>query len=136
MRIVNAEMLRRFREATRCELCGEPCRHGCHPPHIRTRGSGRLDITINLISLCPDGVGESCHRKFHDGNLPIADILSFVAHREGTEVDYVIEAIDFIRRIPAWVTKEVVAEMIDDELGNAVARLVRRSLRESAIPDL
>tara|TARA_Y100000310_G_scaffold130328_1_gene129510 strand:+ start:1948 stop:2262 length:315 start_codon:yes stop_codon:yes gene_type:complete len=56
----------------RCLNCGLVM--GLAPHHIKTRGSGGLDVEENLITLCL-----FCHRTVHDGSL-------VVAHRETVSV--------------------------------------------------
>lgn len=69
-------LLRRFRRP--CEMCGAP--GGC-PHHMLSRGAGgggRLDVPLNLVSLC-----NTCHRAVHDGKIPRLEVAGLIARREG-----------------------------------------------------
>jgi len=90
---VSNELLREFTYARHCELCLMPTPGGAHPHHVHSRGAGRLDIKINLISLCPD-----CHRRFHDGHIDRKTLLEIVALREKTTVEAIEDEIYRLRR--------------------------------------
>ena len=73
MKIVDEALLALFRSATRCEWCGRDTPEGADPAHVFARGVGggsRLDIRINLVSLCRgwhNGQWVSCHDANHAG---------------------------------------------------------------------
>ncbi len=79
MRVVSEETLEWFRKGGPCQWChrGAPRRH---PHHLISRGMGggtRLDLTINLVALCP-----VCHGLTHQGQEPCReDLLAVVATR-------------------------------------------------------
>ncbi len=85
MKIVDELLLESFRAPGRCEYCGHYCQRR-EPHHIFSRGMGggsRLDVRINLISLCPAFVGQECHNQYHAGHILRCDLLAIVAKREG-----------------------------------------------------
>ena len=96
MQVIDEPLLEEFRWGP-CDWCGETGR--CDPHHLWGRGMGggsRLDIEINLVSLC-----RFCHRSHHDGNEPTrADLLAIVAAREDTTQDAIIAQIAHLRREP------------------------------------
>ncbi len=56
MKVINDYLLAYFRNRP-CDFCGEPAPSDCH--HVKPRGHGggsRLDVALNLVSLC-----RSCH---------------------------------------------------------------------------
>lgn len=80
MIVIDEALLREFTEKTRCELCGRSCRSGLDPHHVFGRGFGgrhRLDVRINLMSLC-----RACHDLFHAGKVPREKLIQIVADRE------------------------------------------------------
>lgn len=82
MQIIDRAAIEKARKPY-CELCGRE--QATHVHHIFARGmggGGRLDVAINLISLC-----WQCHRKVHDGRILRSHILQAVArrHRMGAE---------------------------------------------------
>lgn len=82
MKIINLDLLAKFRAAWRCEWCGRRTPNGCDPAHVFARGmggGGQLDVIFNLVSLC-----RQCHQSHHDGNRPTRlNLLGLVAVREG-----------------------------------------------------
>ena len=95
MRIVDEELLDEFRSRP-CEWCGSG--HRSDPHHIFTRGmdgGSRLDIRINLISLC-----RHCHIQVHYGNLDRIHLLKEVSIREGKPLEFIVGEIQRIRRLP------------------------------------
>lgn len=96
MRILDPDMLDRFRSAWRCEWCGRYMPTGCDPAHLFSRGAGGPDAAINLASLC-----RWCHRSSHDGNEPTREqLLRIVAAREGTTPEAIVEEVHRLRRMP------------------------------------
>lgn len=71
-----------------------PTPYGAHPHHLFTRGAGRLDVPINLMSLCHE-----CHRKFHDGNVDRQTLVEIVAMRELMTADELVDEIYRLRRM-------------------------------------
>src|ERR1700722_12838836 len=68
VKVINEPLLSSMRVPGLCESCRELCMRR-EPHHILTRGMGgasRMDVRINLVSLCPP-----CHRAHHDGNDPL-----------------------------------------------------------------
>lgn len=97
MIVKDEKVLTRFRQAPRCEWCGRPTPHGCDPHHVFAKGLGggsRLDIAINLASLC-----RSCHQSHHSGHLPLReDLQAIVAQREGRfQVDIMADIYRLLR---------------------------------------
>ncbi len=94
MIIKDETCLDRFRFAKRCEWCQR--RGEVDPHHLWCRGmggGGRLDIPINLISLC-----RSCHDETHAGRITRIDLLLIVAKREHTDQDTIKDTIRDLRR--------------------------------------
>lgn len=87
VRIVNEELLEYFR-TQKCELCGSfmSRRITCHHVYCRGMGGGsRLDVVLNLVSLCMDG-GNGCHEKIQvGGKAAQIQCWELVAKREGLE---------------------------------------------------
>lgn len=80
MRIEDDRLLAQFRLPGRCEWCWVLCPKGRDPAHVFSRGAGRLDVRINLASLC-----RKCHRQSHAGCRPNRqDLLAIVGRREKT----------------------------------------------------
>lgn len=94
MRIFNPDLLAEFRRKP-CEWCGLT---PAEPHHWHARGIGdgsRLDIRENLISLC-----RPCHNKIHSGNLRRYVLLNYIAAREGTTPEQIIQRINYLLRLP------------------------------------
>jgi hypothetical protein len=81
VKVVDPKLLDTFRGAGACSWCNRWCRYR-HAAHVFARGmggGGRLDVALNLVSLCPE-----CHLEHHDGRRPLrCDLLAVVAAREG-----------------------------------------------------
>lgn len=99
MQVIDEKLLNEFREAGYCDWCKLFCQRR-EPHHLVTRGmggGGRLDIRINIASLCRE-----CHQSHHDGNHPLTDDLrAIVAARENTTQAAIKAEILKIRRT-AW----------------------------------
>jgi hypothetical protein len=98
MRIVDEKILDEFRGPGKCEWCGYVTRWKRDPHHLWTRGmggGGRLDIRINLISLC-----RLCHDAVGLGHIARCDLLAVVASRESTTQSQIEEEIWRLRRTP------------------------------------
>jgi type II secretory ATPase GspE/PulE/Tfp pilus assembly ATPase PilB-like protein len=96
MLIINEAALDRFRAGRSCEWCRKPA--PTDPHHLSAKGmasSKRLDIAINLCSLC-----RRCHSDLHAGAIGPYDLLAIVAQRENTRQDYITEAIYVLNRLP------------------------------------
>jgi hypothetical protein len=96
MLIINEATLDIFRSAGRCSWCRK---YGpTDPHHLSAKGmasSKRLDIAINLCSLC-----RRCHSDLHAGAIGPYDLLAIVAQRENTRQDYITEAVWTLNRLP------------------------------------
>ena len=94
MVIKDETLLAEFRAAWRCEWCKRWSPHGCDPHHVFSRGAGRLDVRINLVSLC-----RACHQAHHAGQIPLrCDLLAIVATREGVNQFEIEDEIYRLRR--------------------------------------
>ena len=100
MRIVDEQMLQRFRTAPRCEICRKV--KLIEPHHIHTRGAGRLDISCNLISLCRE-----CHSCIDNAHGK-AMCLAYVAKREGHAIVDVEGVIHWFRSLPKGLDREAI----------------------------
>lgn len=82
MKIVNEQLLEEFRQAGKCEWCGNRCRVR-EPHHIHARGMGggnRLDVRINLVALGSTLAFQcTCHTDHHNGERPLREELLAVA---------------------------------------------------------
>lgn len=81
-RIVDRKALKRARQRTHCEHCGErfesyPFYRSCSPHHIKSRGAGGPDSDENLISLC--GL---CHDLAHRAKISRERLREIVAERK------------------------------------------------------
>ena len=103
MTVDDADLLDEFRRKPRCEWCNARSRHGLDPHHVFARGmggGGRLDVRINLVSLC-----RTCHGEVHGGRIMRRDLLAIVAAREGMLQDDVEREIYRLRRLPKGATE-------------------------------
>src|SRR2546427_680078 len=95
MRIVNEDLLKEIRESGPCCWCG----HRdvlIDAGHIFPRGSGRVDVRINLVPIC-----RLDHTAHHAGQPPEqADLLALVAAREKCFQDEIRDVIWMLRRLP------------------------------------
>ncbi len=97
MIIIDKKLLKQFSAPGRCENCGRACPDGCDPHHIFSKGAGRVDRRINLVSLCRE-----CHNGFHASGKPSRDeLLEIVARREGATPDEITGLVMKIRRTPS-----------------------------------
>ncbi len=136
MRVERKEKLRFFREQTKCELCGRICPQGTDPAHVFARGSGRLDISINLLSLCR-GFAEkgwvSCHQDYDHGKISQYQVLAKVAKREGTVPDAIVQVIHFLRYLPKDATdRQFEVGVVNWDFSQAGRMLARRMWKEIA----
>ncbi len=95
MKIIDEALLSKVRARTHCEVClvwTAPIQ----PHHIMSRGmggAGRMDITENLVAVCPN-----CHRLIHDGHIHRDLLVKIVAAREKTTPEAVWEKLWELRR--------------------------------------
>lgn len=97
MIVKNAPLLKQMSRRP-CELCGAV--EGTAAHHLWTRGmggGGRLDVPLNLITLC-----WACHRKHHDGHIRRDLLVKTVAWRESTNPEALEAEIHRLRRLPRW----------------------------------
>lgn len=93
VKIIDKELLAEFHRRGLCERCRQ--RRKTEPHHVFGRGVGggtRLDIRLNLLALCHD-----CHRLYHDGKVPRAELVAIVAAREKLTTDEVIDHVNRLR---------------------------------------
>lgn len=101
MKVSDPDLLKEVRERQRCDYCHAWIPYA-HPHHIFAKGmggGGQIDIRENLLSMCPDGLGNSCHRKFHDGNIKRQELLEISARQNGIEVEEVVRRVMELRRM-------------------------------------
>jgi len=110
MIVIDDGLLWEFRLARKCEWCGRAAPQGCDPHHLWCRGfggGGRLDVRVNLISVCRD-----CHRLIGDGKIARHDLLAVVAARERCLQDDIESAIHELRRAPRGSDHRKILEKI------------------------
>lgn len=101
MRIINDALLKEFRLKTRCEVC-KKAMPGLDPHHVATKGAGRLDIKINLISA-----DRECHDRIHAGFIDRDDLIQIIADREGiANPSNIQEVIWMLKRLPKAPTRQ------------------------------
>lgn len=102
MKVIDKDLLKRFREKTQCEFCGVQSHDGMDPAHIFSRGAGRIDVSPNIVALCRE-----CHTRSHAGGEPNKQqLLAIAAAREGLDVDEIVDKIYRLRRddrVKVWV---------------------------------
>lgn len=102
MRVVNEDVLNRFRGRGPCGYCRRPCRQ-LQPHHVMARGIGsasRLDLPLNLIPLCafPEG---NCHETAHLGRIPRHDLFAIIAAREVMTPELLRDQLFRLQRAPS-----------------------------------
>ncbi len=106
MKIISEATLKLFRGLHRCEWC-RGLWH-CDAAHVFGRGVGggfRLDVPINLVSLC-----RPCHDAHHAGREPTrSDLLAIVAARHNLLQPVVEEALKLLRRLDKLDSRMVYA---------------------------
>ena len=91
-------LLAEFRAKSHCELCKRWCPGELDAHHVFARGMGggkRLDLRINLVSLC-----RWCHQDYHSGRISRHELLTLVAHRENRRPGAIATEIYRLRRRP------------------------------------
>lgn len=88
---------------------------------MRSKGAGRLDIEINLFSLC-----RVCHAENHCGHRPTnKELRAIVARRERTTPEAIEDAVHLILRLP----KDCRLWQLEAELAGVSAEVKRLVLR-------
>ncbi len=102
MKVIDNDLLNEFRHAGICEFCLRRVTNR-EPHHIIGRGMGggrRMDVRINLISLCAEfSGGAHCHTLVHVGRIGREKLLAVVARREGLSVDALERELHRLRRL-------------------------------------
>ncbi len=102
MKIIDESLLATMRGPGKCELCGKMVRQR-EPHHLVCRGMGggsRLDVPINLLSLCATFAGgDDCHHAVHNKRVSRDRLLLIVALREGIRVEDITDEIHRLRRL-------------------------------------
>lgn len=89
-----------FRGSGICEMCLERVRER-DPHHIFSRGTGRLDIKVNLVSVCRVfSGGRNCHALIHDGHIKRRQLVDIAARRERVTPESIEDCIYSLRRAP------------------------------------
>lgn len=103
MVIVCESTLDQFRGPGRCEVCGKRCRIR-EAAHIFSRGSGQLDIPINLVS-CGRTEAFECdchlanHAKTNGQTVSRERLLRIAAVREATTPQAIADVVYWLRRL-------------------------------------
>lgn len=91
MKVVDEALLAYFRQKP-CEICGHPPPNEPHHVYCRGLGGGsRLDICLNLITLCGVFYGSGHHNEMqHRGKAGREECCRIIAKREGLESGEVV----------------------------------------------
>ena len=99
MKLLNDALLASYRGPGQCEWCGKWNRLNCGH-HVWARGSGRLDIPVNLLRVGMDYFMDCpCHRKIEDRVIPMWKVVRFVAQRERVTPDQLEAEILYLRNL-------------------------------------
>jgi hypothetical protein len=103
MRIVDQPLLNSFKSPGFCCHCGKKVKSR-DPHHLRSRGVGggnRLDIPLNIISLCSTfSGGDNCHQQYHDGKIKPEVLMQLVADREQMPLFILEGLLNWFQRAP------------------------------------
>jgi 5-methylcytosine-specific restriction endonuclease McrA len=92
MKVVDKKLLRKVSERVICENCGRP--GPTDPHHLFTRGSGRVDVSENLLALCRE-----CHNGFHSCGKPSRnELLAISAKKHKTTPEKIMAKVYRLRR--------------------------------------
>lgn len=101
MKMVSEKTLKSFRTPGSCEWCHRFCPDGRDPHHYwlkRGMGGGfRLDVRINLISLC-----RFCHIAAEWGGISKRALLRIVSRREGVPCEEIERTLRELSRRSKW----------------------------------
>lgn len=116
MIVKNPALLKEFSGPGVCSWCGKSV-SSRDPHHVVARGAGgghRLDISINIVSLCTTFAGGgNCHHMAHNGReITKSDLLAVIAAREGCLQDEIQVCVWLLLRLP----KDATAERVKREL--------------------
>jgi hypothetical protein len=123
MKIEDDVLLATYRVPGACEVCGVLCETLC-AHHVFARGSGRVDLPFNLISIGLNPFVCPCHARIHDGKIGLSRVLEIVAKREGVRAEWIEEEIALLRRLPQ--------PRVDEQYEQAIADHYTRLNQESA----
>jgi hypothetical protein len=132
LRIVDNNMLKRFRGPGLCELCGKPC-SAREPHHVIAKGMGggrQLDIRINLVAVgSTPGFECECHSRA-DAKAEQARCRQIIARREKTTVEAIEEACDLILRLDKHASRFTIDNEVA-QLSEAAHWLAVEALEEA-----
>jgi hypothetical protein len=113
MIITDEVLLDEFRTPGHCELCGCKVRRR-EPHHIFTKGSGRLDVRLNLLAVCPIfSCGCNCHYQEHFySRYTRLELIAIAAKREGVPTDTAEAILHTLRRLPKDATDEQISRAL------------------------
>ena len=133
MRIIDDDLLDRFRSAGRCEICRKQCKQR-EPHHHRRKGFGsgaRLDVAINLVALGSSALFCcGCHGSIHAGEIPNEAVLAAIAKREKERPQDIEEALFILERLPKNASLETI-KAETDAISAAVRNLVWKAIEAS-----
>lgn len=75
-----------------------------HCSHLYSKGTGQLDIRINLAGLCWRCHLEGNHR--HGGHPDFEELRQLIADREGCDPEWITDEIYRLRRLSKETTRE------------------------------
>jgi hypothetical protein len=138
VKIVNESLLASMRGPGRCEYCHKSCKV-LEAAHVFSKGAGRLDIRINLVSLGSTlGFECQCHSKSHNANSGngvrpnLKDLIQVVSEREKVMPEDIKPVIDFIRRLPKTWSIVGCEHWMEGELTDSQIVLAKRELKDFA----
>ena len=132
MRFISEGTLKRYRGPGICEWCRKRSSRR-EPHHVFHRGmssGNRLDISVNLVSLCATFTGgDNCHARVHNGEIMRIDLLAVVAARENTQQDRIESVVHFLLKLDKHASLDRMADSIS-KMRPGAGDLARRVLRE------
>ena len=132
MKIINESLLKEYRRAGECELCGKSCKKR-EPHHIVARGMGggrRMDIRCNLMAVGSTRGGEChCHSLIETPNRYLL-CLEKAAARDGCTADQLQSVHTFILRLDKDSSKVRIVEELC-KLPEVPRRIAEKELREA-----
>jgi hypothetical protein len=108
--VKNPALMKAFSGPGLCSWCGKAV-SSRDPHHVVARGIGggkRLDVSVNIVSLCTTfSGGGNCHHMAHNGReITKSDLLAVIAAREECLQDEIEVVVWLLLRLPKDATDE------------------------------